>query len=195
MLSENLPSAAILGITREDVTINSIILVPETRLLLESPDRLLRGSAAEDEPQAALRGSAAEDEPQTALARRLQDTGTIRVDYKVRLRDKSAVYQLTDELVMKQKLFKQQIKSSLESIPGIEITVLEITIGKTQELEGYRVDIISESEEEGVGEVSDSTAAIAGGAGGGLALALAGVSFVVYKRRLNAKGPMEYVVK
>jgi hypothetical protein len=178
MLAENLPSAAILGITQADVTISTIVLVPETRLLQAAPDRLLRGSTVEDEPE----------------VRRLQDTGTIRADYKVQLRDEAAVYQLIDEIVMKQKLFKQQIKSALESIPGMELTVLDISIGKTQRLEGYRVDIKKEEEEEESGAVSDSTAAIAGGVGAGLALLLGGVFFVVYKRRLNAK-PMEYVVK
>eukprot|EP00746_Dinoflagellata_sp_MGD_P166558 gnl/MRDRNA2_/MRDRNA2_96532_c0_seq1.p1 gnl/MRDRNA2_/MRDRNA2_96532_c0~~gnl/MRDRNA2_/MRDRNA2_96532_c0_seq1.p1 ORF type:complete len:3796 (-),score=582.92 gnl/MRDRNA2_/MRDRNA2_96532_c0_seq1:173-9922(-) len=177
-LAENLPSAAILGITQSDVTINSIILVPETRLLQESSDRLLRGSTVEDN---------------ATQARRLQDLGTIRVDYKVRLKDKSAVYQLTDELVVKQKLFKQQIKSALESIPGLELTVLDITIGKTQEMEGYRVVELQEDEEKDAGAVSDTTAIIAAGAGAGLAIALGAVAFVVYKRRLNAK-PMEYVV-
>jgi hypothetical protein len=170
IIAVNLPSAAILGITQSDVFILSIILVPDTRRLKEAQERLL-----------------------LAKARRLQETGTVRIDYKVRLRDEASVYQLTDELVMKQKLFKQQIKGEVETIDGLNITVLDINVGKSQKLEGYEVDI--KEEEDSAGEEDDNTVAIiAGSAGGALALVGLAVGFVLYKRHLNAK-TQEYIVK
>merc|ERR1712232_43539 len=124
IIALNLPSAAILGITQADVTILAMMLVPDSRRLMGTPESLLAGAQQDHSEE-----------------RRLQETGTIRIDYKVRLQDEASVYQLRDELVMKQTLFKQQLKASMESIDGVELTVVEITIGKSQKLEGYEIEI------------------------------------------------------
>jgi len=190
IIAINLPSAAILGITLADVTIISIIVVTDEgiggeRRLKEISERLLRGSTVEQQPI----------DFGVALVRRLNEEHLIRIDYKVRLKDDAAVFQLTQELEVKQKLFKQQLKEGMESIDGMNVTVSEVKLGKSEKLMVTEVFIEKPEEEEGGEGAEDNSVLIAIVVGAVLALLVLGGCFAIYKRRQAMKGQYEYTVK
>jgi hypothetical protein len=192
-IATNLPSAAELGITVADVSIELITL------LSTSGGRRLEFKRAADTAQfeegymddsLSLRGLL-EYEP-TAEERRLARTGTFRIDYKVKMQDDAAVYQLKDEILMKKVLYKRQIKEAIEANPDLQIEVQEISVGTAQKSDGWEQEPDPE-EDDGALSTGSIAGIIIGVVGGCMTLVAIGV-FILFKRRYSKK-PEEYVVK